>query len=51
MLAYRETRRQRQYDMLAETSVEIAADEDPEDVRRQLREVRRAVAARRRAVE
>ncbi|WP_214608203.1 helix-turn-helix domain-containing protein [Mycobacterium tuberculosis] len=41
VLAYREARRQRQYDALA-------ADEDPEVICEQLREARRVVAARRR---
>ncbi|WP_066908553.1 helix-turn-helix domain-containing protein [Millisia brevis] len=51
VLAYREVRRQRQYDFLSETSVDITADDDPESVRRHLREVRRAAGVRRRAAE
>ena len=46
VLSYREERRQRQYDALAATA-DIDHDDDPETIRKQLREVRRrAVAAR-----
>lgn len=48
VLAYREARRQRQYDALAESAMDIDADEDPEVICEQLREARRVVAARRR---
>ena len=48
VLAYREQRRQRQYDMLAETAVDIDEDETLETVTARLREARRAVAAKRR---
>lgn len=47
LLAYREQRRQRQYDMLEATAIDID-EEDPAEVAEQLREVRKAVAARRR---
>jgi excisionase family DNA binding protein len=47
VLAYREQRRNRQYEALAAT-VDIGADDDPEVVREQLREARRVVAERRR---
>ena len=46
VLSYREERRQRQYDALAATA-DIDHDDDPETIRKQLREARRAVAARR----
>ncbi|MFD3593195.1 helix-turn-helix domain-containing protein [Nocardia sp. NPDC058640] len=49
VLDYREARRVRQYDALAATEVEIDAEDDPEQVREQLREVRRMVAARRKS--
>lgn len=49
VLAYREQRRNRQYEALAATAVDIDADDDPEVIRKQLREARRAVAGRRRA--
>lgn len=45
VLSYREERRQRQYDALAATA-DIDHDDDPETIRKQLREARRAVAAR-----
>jgi hypothetical protein len=48
VLAYREQRRNRQYEALAATAVDIDADEDPEVIRRRLREARRVVAQRRR---
>ena len=47
VLAYREERRKRQYDALA-TTIEIDSDDNPETIRKQLREARRVVAARRR---
>jgi hypothetical protein len=46
VLSYREERRQRQYDALAATA-DIDHDDDPETIRKQLREARRAVATRR----
>jgi excisionase family DNA binding protein len=46
VLSYREERRKRQYDALAATA-DIGRDDDPETIRKQLREARRAVAARR----
>ncbi len=49
VLAYREQRRQRQYDMLAATSIDLDDEDDAEVVAAQMSEVRRAVAARRRA--
>jgi excisionase family DNA binding protein len=49
VLAYREQRRNRQYEALAATAVDIDAEDDPEVVRQQLREARRVVAERRRA--
>lgn len=49
VLAYREQRRNRQYEALAATAVEIDADDDPEVVRERLREARRVVAERRRS--
>jgi excisionase family DNA binding protein len=48
VLAYREKRRKRQYDALAATEIDIDSDDDPEMIRKQLREARRVVAARRR---
>ncbi|MFD6092844.1 helix-turn-helix domain-containing protein [Oerskovia sp. NPDC060338] len=45
-LAYREQRRQRQYDVLERSALDID-EEDPAEVAEQLREVRKAVAARR----
>lgn len=49
VLAYRDARRTRQYDAIAATSVPIDVEDDPEVIRRQLREARKAVAARRKA--
>jgi excisionase family DNA binding protein len=46
VLSYREERRKRQYDALA-TTADIDSTDDPETIRKQLREARRAVAARR----
>jgi excisionase family DNA binding protein len=48
VLAYREARHKRQYDALAATTIHIDTDDDPETIRRQLREARHVVAARRR---
>jgi len=48
VLAYREARRRRQYDALAETAMDIDADEDLGVIHAQLREARGVVAARRR---
>ncbi|WP_148239350.1 helix-turn-helix domain-containing protein [Ruania zhangjianzhongii] len=49
VLEYREKRRQRQYEMLAATAIDIDDEDDPADVAAQLREVRKTVAGRRRA--
>jgi excisionase family DNA binding protein len=49
VLAYREQRRKRQYDALAATAIDIDSDDDPEAIRKHLRQARRAVAARRRS--
>ncbi len=49
VLAYREQRRNRQYEALAATAVDIAVEDGPEVIRQQLREARRVVAERRRA--
>jgi excisionase family DNA binding protein len=49
VLAYREQRRNRQYQAVAATAVDIDAEDDREVVRRRLREARRAVAERCRA--
>jgi hypothetical protein len=46
VLSYREKRRKRQYDALAATA-DIDHDGVPETIREQLREARRAAAARR----
>jgi excisionase family DNA binding protein len=51
VLAYREQRRKRQYDALAATAIDIDSDDDPETIRKQLRQARRAVAARRRSTD
>ena len=48
VLAYREQKRNRQYAALAATTVDIDVDDDPEEVRQQLREARRVIAQRRR---
>jgi excisionase family DNA binding protein len=48
VLAYRQVRRQRQYDALADAELDIDSDDDPEVIRAQLREARRVVATRRR---
>ncbi|MGY4101642.1 helix-turn-helix domain-containing protein [Nocardia sp. R16R-3T] len=47
VLQYRAARRQRQYDFLAATEVDIDAEDDPETIQEQLRQARRAVAQRR----
>ncbi|MFF2556813.1 helix-turn-helix domain-containing protein [Nocardia sp. NPDC058058] len=49
VLDYREARRQRQYDALAATAVDITGDEDPAQIRQRLDEARRLVAERRKA--
>ena len=49
VLTYREARRQRQYEALAATPVNIDAEDDPATIRQQLREARKAVGRRRRA--
>ena len=49
VLAYRDERRNRQYEALAATTVDIDTEDDPEVIRQQLREARRVVAQRRRA--
>jgi excisionase family DNA binding protein len=46
VLSYREERRKRQYDALA-TTADIDSNDDPETIRKQLRQARRAVAGRR----
>ncbi|ATA29318.1 excisionase family DNA binding domain [Mycobacterium lepraemurium] len=46
VLSYRDERRNRQYNALAATA-DIDSNDDPETTRKQLREARRAVAARR----
>lgn len=51
VLDYQDERRSRQYEALAQTSVTLHEEDDPETVQRQLREVRKAVARRRRAVQ
>ena len=48
VLAYRDERRNRQYEALAATAVDIDSEDDPEVIRQQLREARRVVAERRR---
>lgn len=49
VLAYRDRRRQAQYDAIAATSVPLADEDDPEYVRETLRQVRREAAEARRA--
>src|SRR6201997_1230736 len=51
VLAYREQRRKRQYDALAATAIDVDSDDDPKTIREQLRQARRAVAARRRSTD
>lgn len=48
VLDYREVRRRRQYDALAETAVDISIEDDPADIERHLREARRVAAERHR---
>ncbi|MFE3542524.1 helix-turn-helix domain-containing protein [Nocardia sp. NPDC059177] len=48
VLDYREVRRRRQYDALAETAVDISIEDDPADIERHLREARRLAAERHR---
>lgn len=48
LLAYRERRRQRQYDAIFDTSVDVDAEDDPAVVLEQLKAIRTTVAARRR---
>jgi len=47
-LAYREDRRKRQYDALAATAIDIDSNDNPETIRKQLREACGVVTARRR---
>jgi hypothetical protein len=47
VLAYRESRRKRQYDALAATAIDIDRDDDPATIKKQLRQARRAIAGRR----
>ncbi len=49
VLAYRDQRRNRQYEALAATAVDIDTEDDPEAIHQQLREARRVAAQRRRA--
>jgi excisionase family DNA binding protein len=49
VLTYREERRNRQYEVLAATTIDIDDEDDPDEIRKQLSEARRAVAARRRS--
>ncbi|MBF4996491.1 helix-turn-helix domain-containing protein [Nocardia sp. BSTN01] len=49
VLIYQQARKEAQYEVLAATGVEIDDTEDPEVVRRRLRDARRTVAARRKA--
>ncbi|WP_405070041.1 helix-turn-helix domain-containing protein [Kribbella sp. NBC_01510] len=48
LLDYRERRRQRQYDAIAATGVELDAEDDPVAVQEQLRAIRQELADRRR---
>ena len=48
LLDYRERRRQRQYDAIAATGVELDAEDDPAAVQEQLRAIRKELADRRR---
>jgi excisionase family DNA binding protein len=48
LLDYRERRRQRQYDAIAATGVELDAEDDPAAVQEQLRAIRQELADRRR---
>jgi excisionase family DNA binding protein len=49
VLAYREQRRNRRYEALASTAIDIDAGDDPEQVRQQLRQARGVFAERHRA--
>ncbi len=49
VLEYRAARRRRQYDVLAATEVDIDTEDDPEVIREQLRQARKAVSQRRKA--
>jgi excisionase family DNA binding protein len=49
VLAYREERRNRQYEALAATAVNVNIHDDPEQIRQQLRDARRTLAERRRS--
>ncbi|ORW78084.1 hypothetical protein AWC22_20210 [Mycobacterium riyadhense] len=49
VLAYRDQRRNRQYEALAATAVDVDTEGDLEAIRQQLREARRVAAQRRRA--
>ena len=51
VLAYRQSRRKRQYDALAATAIDIDSDDDPDTIKKQLRQERRAVAERRRSAQ
>ena len=48
LLDYRERRRQRQYDAIAATGVDLDAEDDPVAVQEQLRAIRKELADRRR---
>lgn len=48
LLAYRERRRQRQYDAIADTGVDLDAEEDPAAIQAQLRQIRQELAEQRR---
>lgn len=49
VLSYQQARKLQQYAAIEDTSVDIDDNDDPEAVQRRLKEVRRTVAARRRA--
>ena len=51
VLDYQRARRTRQYEMLADTAVDLDNEDDPSEVARMLKETRRAVGARRRATD
>ncbi|MFI7066533.1 helix-turn-helix domain-containing protein [Kribbella sp. NPDC050124] len=48
LLAYREARRQRQYQAIADTSVDVSEDEDPAAVNERLKRIRKQRAEQRR---
>ncbi|GAA1531517.1 helix-turn-helix domain-containing protein [Kribbella lupini] len=48
LLEYRETRRQRQYDLIADTSDELSDDEDPTVVAERLKRIRKERAEKKR---